>query len=78
MSDSTAERSPAELTHFVSLVPSVQYPHISLSKAREKVITGDFKTIGMRHADAELEIFLCTPKGLPVAIVDFQDGEVRR
>lgn len=78
MSNSNQERSPAALTQNASLVASV--PHISFRKAQQKVLKG-YKTIGTRPVrGAELEIFLCTPTGLPVAIVDFDetDGEVRR
>ena len=48
------------------------YPVISYPAALQKVLHGKFRTLGKRNADNELEIFLCTPSGLPLAIVDFE------
>ena len=54
------------------------FPIISFPVARQKIIHGDFRTVGKRNAENQLEIFLCTPSGRHIAIVDFESGEVRR
>lgn len=47
------------------------YPVIPFSWAVQKVLQGDYRTVGKRNAENQLEIYLCMPSGLPIAIVDF-------
>ena len=55
-------------------------PVVSFDRAVQKVLHGKYRTVGKRNAENQLEIFLCTPSGRPLAIVDFEGEtlEVRR
>ena len=54
-----------------------QYPVISFQRAVEKVLKGDYRTVGKRNSEKGFDVFLCTSTGHPLAIVDFEGRGAR-
>ena len=60
--------------------PVSTFPIISFECALRKVKHGNqYRTLGKRNANNEIDVFLCLTNGTPLAIVDFGESwaEVR-
>ena len=71
MNSHVFEVSKDKLSEISALTLLDNFPLISFERAVRKVRNGNYRTIGKRGEQNELEIFLCLPSGKPVAIVDF-------
>ena len=49
------------------------FPVVPVSLAFKAVRNRNFRTIGLRNADDEIEVYLCSPDGTHIARVDFEE-----